>query len=159
VSRQRLTEGEVAARLRDLPGWQLSDGKLHRAWSFEDFAEAWAFMTDVAHAAGGCESPSRLCNELRTVTVDLVTRRRGLTALDFERRQDERGRPAPGRRAWMNGRVAIVTGGAGPSAGRRSPAGRGGRGGVGAVSLPGGLDRLRRCSAPTWPGSPPSPRM
>ena len=85
MSRQRLTEGEVAARLRELPGWQLSDGKLHRAWSFENFAEAWAFMAEVAHEAERLNHHPDWCNSYGRVTVDLVTHDAGgLTALDFE---------------------------------------------------------------------------
>jgi 4a-hydroxytetrahydrobiopterin dehydratase len=85
VSRQRLSDGAVAARLRDLPGWQLRDGKLHRAWSFGDFAEAWAFMTAVAHEAERLNHHPDWCNSYGRVTVDLVTHDAGgLTALDFE---------------------------------------------------------------------------
>lgn len=83
--RRRLSDGEIVARLRELSGWQLRDGRLHRAWSFEDFAEAWAFMTEVAHEAERLGHHPDWCNSYGRVTVDLVTHDAGgLTALDFE---------------------------------------------------------------------------
>jgi 4a-hydroxytetrahydrobiopterin dehydratase len=48
VPRALLAAEEIAALLRELPAWELRDGKLHRALAFADFAEAFAFMTRVA---------------------------------------------------------------------------------------------------------------
>ena len=39
------------ARLADLPGWELTDGTLHRSLEFKNFSEAFAFMTRVALVA------------------------------------------------------------------------------------------------------------
>ena len=39
-----LTDEEARRRLGALPGWELQDGKLHRAFVFRDFAEAFAFI-------------------------------------------------------------------------------------------------------------------
>jgi len=47
----KLTDTEVAARLPALPGWTLVAGKLHKAFAFRDFVEAWGFMSAVALAA------------------------------------------------------------------------------------------------------------
>jgi 4a-hydroxytetrahydrobiopterin dehydratase len=48
MARALLTPDAVAAALRELPGWELRDGKLQRTYVFADFSEAFAFMTRVA---------------------------------------------------------------------------------------------------------------
>ena len=42
---------QVVARLRDLPGWELRDGALRRAYAFPDFAAAMAFANRIGDAA------------------------------------------------------------------------------------------------------------
>ena len=41
----------ASARLGEVPGWQLSDGRLERTVEFANFSEAFAFMTRVALVA------------------------------------------------------------------------------------------------------------
>ena len=43
-----LDAATVEARLAELSGWSVVDGKLHRELSFANFSEAFAFMTRVA---------------------------------------------------------------------------------------------------------------
>ncbi len=81
----RLTDAEVAVRLRVLPGWSLEGGKLHRAFSFTDFVEAWAFMSAVALVAEATGHHPEWSNVWNRVTVDLTTHDAGgVTALDFD---------------------------------------------------------------------------
>jgi 4a-hydroxytetrahydrobiopterin dehydratase len=81
----RLGEAEVAARLRAVPGWSLEGGKLHRAYSFKDFVEAWSFMSAVALVAESMNHHPEWSNVWNRVTVDLITHDAGgLTALDFD---------------------------------------------------------------------------
>ena len=81
----RLTEAETAARLAGLPGWSLHEGKLHKAFAFGDFAEAWGFMSAVAVVAEGMGHHPDWSNGYNRVTVDLSTHDAGgLTTLDFE---------------------------------------------------------------------------
>ena len=47
----RLTDEEVRTRLHKLPGWALKDGKLHREYKFDGFAEAFGFMSTCALVA------------------------------------------------------------------------------------------------------------
>ena len=80
-----LTDEEARRRLGALPGWELQDGKLHRAFVFRDFAEAFAFMTDVARAAEALNHHPEWFNVYNRVAMDLVTHDPpGITALDFE---------------------------------------------------------------------------
>ena len=44
----KLSDDEVAAKLADVPGWQVEDGALRRSLTFKDFSEAFGFMARVA---------------------------------------------------------------------------------------------------------------
>lgn len=80
-----LTDEETRRRLGALPGWELMDGKLHRSFVFRDFAEAFAFMTDVAREVAALNHHPEWFNVYDRVTMDLVTDDPpGITALDFE---------------------------------------------------------------------------
>ena len=79
-----LSPGEVSARLDSLPGWVHSDGALRRDFLFEDFAEAFAFMTRVALAAEKLDHHPDWSNVWNRVTVSLSTHDAGgVTDLDF----------------------------------------------------------------------------
>lgn len=81
----RLTETELAARLKALPGWSLTVGKLHKAFAFKDFAEAWGFMSAVALVAEAMGHHPEWSNVWNRVTVDLTTHDAGgISALDVD---------------------------------------------------------------------------
>ena len=81
----KLTDTEVAARLAALPGWTLRAGKLHKAFAFRDFVEAWGFMSAVALAAETMGHHPEWSNVWNRVTVDLTTHDAdGISALDFD---------------------------------------------------------------------------
>ena len=81
----RLTDVEVAARLEALPGWSLAGGKLHKAFAFKDFVEAWGFMSAVALVAESMGHHPEWSNVWNRVTVDLTTHDAGgISALDFD---------------------------------------------------------------------------
>ncbi|MBD2859649.1 4a-hydroxytetrahydrobiopterin dehydratase [Spongiibacter sp. KMU-158] len=46
-----LTESELQQALKGLPQWQQIDNQLYRQFRFKNFAEAFAFMTQVAEHA------------------------------------------------------------------------------------------------------------
>jgi 4a-hydroxytetrahydrobiopterin dehydratase len=80
----KLSADHVASRLRDLSGWSLKAGKLHREFTFPDFVAAFGFMTEAAHAAEALEHHPEWFNVWNRVTVDLNTHDAGgLTELDF----------------------------------------------------------------------------
>ena len=80
----RLTDVEIAARLEALPGWSLEGGKLHKAFAFTDFVEAWGFMSAVALVAEAMGHHPEWCNVWSRVTVDLTTHDTGgISVLDF----------------------------------------------------------------------------
>ena len=73
-----LAPDEVARRLGELAdGWSVVDGKLHRELRFADFAEAFAFMTDVAAAAEELDHHPDWSNSWNQVVVDLTSHAAG----------------------------------------------------------------------------------
>jgi len=58
-------------------GWSEVDGKLHRALSFKDFSEAFAFMTRVALAAEKADHHPDWSNSWNKVVIDLVSHDKG----------------------------------------------------------------------------------
>ena len=85
VAAAKLAPAEASARLATLPGWSIENGKLHRAFVFRDFVEAWGFMSGAALAAESMGHHPEWCNVWNRVTVDLTTHDAGgLTALDFD---------------------------------------------------------------------------
>ncbi|MBK6939242.1 MAG: 4a-hydroxytetrahydrobiopterin dehydratase [Planctomycetes bacterium] len=80
-----LTPSELDAALSTLPQWTVAEGKLHRAFRFTDFAEAFAFMTRVAALAERANHHPEWSNVWNRVTIDLVTHDAGgITAKDVE---------------------------------------------------------------------------
>ena len=81
----KLGNAAIAKRLEALPGWSLKRGKLHKAFTFKDFVEAWGFMSAVALVAEAMGHHPEWSNVWNRVTVDLSTHDAGgLTALDFD---------------------------------------------------------------------------
>ncbi len=64
---------DVSSALASLPGWSLSDGKLHREYKFADFVHAFGFMTAVALAAEKMDHHPDWTNVYNRVTIDLST--------------------------------------------------------------------------------------
>ena len=94
----KLAAAEIASRLAALPGWSIAGGKLHRELTFADFAQAFAFMTDVAREAEALQHHPEWFNVYNRVVIDLTTHDAGgITTLDFElarRAEDLAGRRA-----------------------------------------------------------------
>lgn len=79
-----LSEGELQAALADLPGWSVVNGKLHRAFTFRNFVEAFGFMTKVALEANSMNHHPEFYNSWNRVVIQLVTHDAGdsITTLD-----------------------------------------------------------------------------
>lgn len=71
--RRRLSGDEVKVALKELPGWSVADGKLHRVYAFGDFVRAWAFMSAAALVIQQMDHHPEWANVYDRVTVDLVT--------------------------------------------------------------------------------------
>ncbi|MGY4591110.1 4a-hydroxytetrahydrobiopterin dehydratase [Thermostichus sp. MS-CIW-40] len=80
----RLSEAEVQAKLENLPGWSLQDGKLHRQFQFRSFVEAFGWMSSVALVAESMGHHPEWTNVYNRVRVHLTTHDAGgITELDF----------------------------------------------------------------------------
>jgi 4a-hydroxytetrahydrobiopterin dehydratase len=81
----KLSEKEIAAGLRNLVGWTVVNGNLHRVFEFKDFSAAFGFMTRAAIAAEKMNHHPDWSNSWNKVTVDLCTHSAGgLTKNDFD---------------------------------------------------------------------------
>lgn len=84
AARQKLSEAEVAARLPELHGWELIDGKLSKTFRFDSFVNAFGFMASVALAAESMNHHPEWSNVYNRVTIALTTHDAGgLSGLDF----------------------------------------------------------------------------
>lgn len=81
----RLSETDLNDALQTLPGWELLEGKLHRAFRFRDFVEAFGFMAKVALLAESMNHHPDLSNSYNQVTINLTTHDAGgISHLDVE---------------------------------------------------------------------------
>ena len=71
--RRRLSDQELGAVLGSLKGWQVANGKLHREFTFNDFVQAFGFMSSVALIAERMNHHPDWSNVYNRVTIDLVT--------------------------------------------------------------------------------------
>lgn len=70
---RKLTEEEIADALGELEGWSVSNGKLHKEFTFGDFVEAFGFMTSVALIAEQMNHHPEWYNVYNRLTIDLTT--------------------------------------------------------------------------------------
>lgn len=82
---QKLTEEETDARLDDLDGWTVLDGKLQRDFTFDDFVGAFGFMSQVALLAESMDHHPEWFNVYNRVSIHLMTHDvDGISEKDFE---------------------------------------------------------------------------
>jgi 4a-hydroxytetrahydrobiopterin dehydratase len=85
VERKPLSPAEISSALQSLRGWNILAGKLHREILFNDFSEAFGFMTRVALIAEQMNHHPEWSNVYHRVTIDLTTHDvGGISALDLE---------------------------------------------------------------------------
>jgi 4a-hydroxytetrahydrobiopterin dehydratase len=81
----KLSESEIQSALRELNGWTVVNGKLHREYKFADFVNAFGFMASAALVAEAMGHHPEWFNVYNRVTVDLTTHDAGgITAKDRE---------------------------------------------------------------------------
>jgi 4a-hydroxytetrahydrobiopterin dehydratase len=68
-----LTTAELESQLKQLAGWSIQDGKLHKQFQFKDFIAAFGFMASMALVSESGGHHPEWFNVYRTVTVDLTT--------------------------------------------------------------------------------------
>lgn len=68
-----LSSEEITSALSDLEGWSHEDDKLHKAFSFENFRDAMAFITRIAFEAEEQVHHPEIFNVYNTVKIALST--------------------------------------------------------------------------------------
>lgn len=80
----RLDSAGIAAKMRDLPGWTVTDAGLQREFVFPAFAQAFGFMAAVALVAERMDHHPDWSNTWNRVAVHLVSHDvGGLSERDF----------------------------------------------------------------------------
>lgn len=70
---KRLADDQVREELKNLPGWTLENGKLHKEFVFRDFVQAFGFMTKAALYAEKMNHHPEWFNVYNKLRVDLMT--------------------------------------------------------------------------------------
>jgi 4a-hydroxytetrahydrobiopterin dehydratase len=85
MAREKLLEADITSRLPEVPGWDLTDGKLQRTFTFDNFVQAFGFMTSVALLAESMDHHPDWSNVYHRVTIGLNTHDvGGISQLDFD---------------------------------------------------------------------------
>ncbi len=81
----RLSSEQISEELKNLPGWSIKEEKLHRDFEFEDFNQAFGFMTRAAMHIEKMNHHPEWFNVYNKLTVDLMTHDAGgITQNDVE---------------------------------------------------------------------------
>ena len=81
----KLTDAEITEHMKALPSWELGADRIRRAFRFQDFVEAFGWMTQVALLAEKMNHHPEWRNVWATVEVELSTHDAGgLTELDMK---------------------------------------------------------------------------
>jgi 4a-hydroxytetrahydrobiopterin dehydratase len=84
-----LTDDEVDAALRDLDGWERTDGALRRSIDFPAFLDGIEAVRQIAERAEECDHHPDIDIRWRTVTFALVTHSEGgITEKDLRMAQE-----------------------------------------------------------------------
>ena len=68
-----LSQSAIDTEVANLPDWSVQEGKLYGEFRFENFVDAFAFMTKVAFAAEAAQHHPDWRNVYNRVTIELVT--------------------------------------------------------------------------------------
>lgn len=63
----------LEAELRQLDGWTIENGKLHREFKFASFVEAFGFMSSLALVSEASGHHPEWLNVYNRVTINLIT--------------------------------------------------------------------------------------
>jgi 4a-hydroxytetrahydrobiopterin dehydratase len=74
---EKMPAAQLQASLKDLPGWKLKAGKLHRKLKFKNFIHAFGFMTQVALVVEQMNHHPEWRNVYNQVIIDLTTHEAG----------------------------------------------------------------------------------
>jgi 4a-hydroxytetrahydrobiopterin dehydratase len=70
---ERLSEDQIQAELKNLSGWAIKDGKLHKDFVFDDFVDAFGFMSKASLHIERLNHHPEWFNVYNKLSVDLTT--------------------------------------------------------------------------------------
>ena len=73
----RLSESDIDEELKKLSGWNVKDGKLHKEFEFDNFNQAFGFMTRAAMEIEKMNHHPEWFNVYNRITVNLTTHEAG----------------------------------------------------------------------------------
>jgi len=69
----KIPHKEIEKELKDMPGWTIVEGKLHKEFQFDDFNQAFGFMTRAAMHIEKMNHHPEWFNVYNKLIVDLTT--------------------------------------------------------------------------------------
>ena len=69
----KLSETEIQGILKELSGWTVVNGKLHKEMEFTDFNQAWQFMTTAVVQIEKMNHHPEWFNVYNKLVIDLMT--------------------------------------------------------------------------------------
>ena len=85
MAAKKLSDAEIQENLKQLNGWTVEDGKLHKEFQFDTFVTAFGFMAQLALIAESMNHHPEWFNVYNRVTIDLMTHdASGISELDFQ---------------------------------------------------------------------------
>jgi len=69
----KLSENEIQESLKELNGWSIQNGKLHKEMEFGDFDMAWKFMTAAVVEIQKMNHHPEWFNVYNRLVIDLMT--------------------------------------------------------------------------------------
>jgi len=69
----KLSERQLNGALKNLPGWTILDGKLHKTFTFVDFSSLFDFMYQVARSSQILNHHPNMTSTWNTLTLDYDT--------------------------------------------------------------------------------------
>jgi len=70
---EQLPIDKIETEIKEMPGWAVVDGKLRKEFVFDDFTQAFAFMTKAVEHIEKMNHHPEWTNVYNKLTVDLVT--------------------------------------------------------------------------------------
>jgi 4a-hydroxytetrahydrobiopterin dehydratase len=70
---RKLSEEEITRQVANLDGWEVVNGKVNKTFKFDDFIQAFGFMTRVAMEAEKMSHHPEWFNVYNIVRIDLIT--------------------------------------------------------------------------------------
>ena len=69
----KLSESSIEEKLKNLPGWSVKNDKLYKEFQFNDFNQAFGFMTRAAMEIERMNHHPEWFNVYNKITVELTT--------------------------------------------------------------------------------------